>query len=261
VPTLLDLQRALRRSVFERDHRAIAASLSDPAMAERLDIYRNTFMVVLTKALKLCYPAVARLVGGEFFEGAAQLFIAEHPPRTACLDHYGDAFPDFLRDFPPAASVAYVADVARLEWAVNCALHAPDLDPLDTAQLATLAPDDQSRVSFAAHPSIRLLQSAYPVDAVWRAVLARDDAALTELDVDTGPVALLVERGATGVEVARLDDSAWRLLAALCGGHPLEAAIARAAELDVALALAGHLASGRFVAFRLPAAALPESAV
>ena len=50
-----------------------------------------------------------------------------------------DLFPEFLARFPPAASLAYIADVARLEWAVNRALHAPDAAPLDVARLADRA--------------------------------------------------------------------------------------------------------------------------
>jgi hypothetical protein len=51
--------------------------------AERLDIYRNTFLLTLTKALRLCFPVVQKLVGDEFFEGAAQVFIAGQPEVTA----------------------------------------------------------------------------------------------------------------------------------------------------------------------------------
>ena len=56
--------------------------LADGSSPDRLDIYRNTVLVGLTKALQLNYPAVRRLVGTDFFDGAAQLFIAEHPPRA-----------------------------------------------------------------------------------------------------------------------------------------------------------------------------------
>jgi len=47
----------------------------------RLGIYRNNFTGTLTAALKLCYPAVHRLVGAEFFEGAARIFIRWSPSR------------------------------------------------------------------------------------------------------------------------------------------------------------------------------------
>src|SRR5260370_23822662 len=91
--------------------------------ADRLSIYRNTLYGTLTNALRLSYPAVHRLVGAEFFEASAQKFIEDEPPRGAYLDDYGAGFPDFLARFPAAASVPYLPDVARLEWAVSRALH------------------------------------------------------------------------------------------------------------------------------------------
>src|SRR5215470_6352362 len=88
VPTLLETQRALGASLLDGDS-AAAALLVEPGLADRLDIYRNTFVIGVTKALRLTYPAVYRLVGADFFDGAAGQFIAQHPPRTACLDDYG----------------------------------------------------------------------------------------------------------------------------------------------------------------------------
>jgi hypothetical protein len=214
----------------------------------------------LTKALRLCYPVVQRLVGADFFDGACRLFIAEHPPRSAYLDQFGGEFPEFLRRFPPAASLAYLADVARLEWAVNCAIHAPDVEPIELAKLAAIEPGDQSRVSFVAHPSVRVLCADYPVDHIWRAVLAGDDRALTTLDVDAGPVYLLVERPTTDVEVVRLDEPAWRFMAQLCAGGSIQSAVDSAADFDFSTAVAEHLAVGRFVAFQLAAReAMPTS--
>src|SRR5580704_16365110 len=87
VPTLLELQSAMRASMVERNDGPIAAMLAEHAGPERLNIYRNTFVVGVTKALELTYPAVRRLVGGEFFDGTAGLFIADHPPRAAWLDN------------------------------------------------------------------------------------------------------------------------------------------------------------------------------
>src|SRR5437899_2589733 len=120
-PSLLELQRALRASLVTHDDRGISAHVVDAGLspAERLDVYRNTFASVLTTALRLSYPAVHRLVGAEFFEGAARVFIETSLPRSACLDDYGDEFPGFLAGFEPVSSLACLADVARVEWAVN----------------------------------------------------------------------------------------------------------------------------------------------
>ncbi len=247
-PTLIELQRAARKSLLAGDDCEIAAMLAD-GLADRLNIYRNTVQVGLTNALRLSFPAVRRLVGADFFDGAAAIFIAEHPPGAAWLDYYGAAFPDFLRRFPPAATLVYLPDVARLEWLVNCAIHAADVAPLALEQVAAIPSHDYGRLGFNVHPAVGLLDAKFPVDTIWRAVLDADDATLAALDLDGGPVWLLVERLATGVEVRRLTEPAWRFAADLFGGRPL-AALDRP-DIDAAVLLAEHLAAQRFVGFSL----------
>jgi hypothetical protein len=257
MPTLLEVQRAMRAALIERDDVAAIAMLADDVPADRLDIYRHTLISGATRALRLSFPAVHRLVGDEFFAGAAAAFIGQQPPRAACLDDYGVDFPHFLWGFPPAAALAYLADVARLEWAVSHALHVPDAVPLDLMRLQALRPEDQIRVCFARHPSVALLRLEYPADAIWRGVLGGDDAALAAVDLASGPVHLLVERSATGVDVLRLEAAAWRFAAALCAGRPLADVFGELSEAtgetleSPEAVLAAHLAAGRFTDFHL----------
>jgi hypothetical protein len=253
MPTLLEMQTAMQASLLHRDSQAVSAMLAANVPADRLDIYRNTFVLTLTRAMRLCFPATERLVGGEFFEGAAQIFIGEHPPRAAWLDKYGGEFPNFLRSFPPAISLPYLGDVAALEWAVSGALHAEDAAPLNIAELGAIGTEDQARIRFIPHPSIRLLRLNYPADVIWRAVLDADEAALRDVNLGSGPIDILVERRSTGVEISRLDAQAWSYLATLCAGSSIEMALDRAGDFDCATALAAHLALGRFAAFE-PAA-------
>ena len=252
MPTLLELQTALQASVIHKDSAAVSAMLAGHISADRLDIYRNTFMHTLTKALRLSFPATERLVGEEFFEGATQIFIAEHPPRVAWLDQYGGEFADFLHSLPQAKSLAYLSEVAEMEWAVNCAIHAADVAPLDVATLGDVEPESQGQIRFIADPSIRLLRLEYPVDIIWRSVIASDDDALGKVDLGSGPINLLVERRATGVEVERLPVESWRFLSALCAGRSIELALDDINDFDCASALAEHLALGRFTGFVLP---------
>ena len=254
MPTLLEVQRAIYRSLAAGDDAACDELIvSDAIPAEaRLGIYRNTFLGTLTTALRLAYPAIHRLVGAEFFETAARIFISADLPRNAWLDDYGAGFPEFLAGFAPAASLPYLPGVARLERAVNRALHAPDAKALDLSLLAAVDPTDHNRIKFAPHPSVSLVQAEHPIDAIWRAVLAQDRAAMAAIDPAAGAVWLLVERRATGVEVARLTEPGWRFAAVLCASRPLQAAIDAAPEIEAASLLAGHLAAGRVVGFALP---------
>ncbi len=256
-PALLDVQQELRGRLFDgSDQReeplslVTAASLGGDAL-ERLSVYRDTCRSVLINALRLSFPAVQQLVGEEFFAGAAQCFIDEAPngvPGSAWLNEYGAEFPAFLATFSPAAGIPYLADVAQLEWAVNRALYAPEAMPLDPARLADRAAD----LRLVPHGSITLLPLRFPADAIWRAVLEGDDAALAAIDPAEAPVWLLVERGTTGVHVRRLPQSAWRFTARLCAGQPLHAVLddePADSELreSAASLLAEHLSAGRFI--------------
>ena len=75
---------------------------------------------------------------------------------------------------------------------------------------------------------------------------------MTAIDLAAGPVWLMVERNANGVEVLRLSEPEWRFMSDLCASRPLQEAIDVVPEIDAASLLAGHLAAGRFIRFALP---------
>jgi len=253
MPSLHEIQGAMTRAIVDRDDAGASVHVVGDgiAPANRLAVYRNTFDATLTKALRLSFPAVDRLVGSEFFDGSAMAFVHEHPPTTAYLDEFGAAFPDFLARFEPASSLPYLGGVARLEWAVSRAIHAPDAAAVSITDLAACDPADHPRIRFEPHPSLSLVRAAYPVDVIWRAVLGEDDAALAAIDLASGPVALLVQRGADDIEVTRLDGQTWRFVSALSEGTPLGNALAACPRIDAPTILADLLAQGRFASFGL----------
>lgn len=248
-PTLIELQHAIRQSLLGGvDGDASAFVVNDGLdTAERLGIYRNTSAGVLTTALQLAFPAVQHLVGPEFFEGAARLFAAEAPPRSAWLDEYGADFPQFLAQLAQAASVPYLPDVARLEWKVNLVLHAADAEPLEFTRLATLDEAELEDLRFEPHPAAQLLHCEFPADAIWHAVLARDDEAMAAIALADGPVWLLVQRTESGIDVVRLSEPEWLVAAALFSGQPLGTALAAASCAEPHTLLAAHLARECYV--------------
>jgi hypothetical protein len=242
----------MRRSILDNGDATVMVALSDAlAPADRLSIYRNTSRTALTNALRLNFPAVQRLVGDDFFTAAADTFINREPPQIAWLDLYGEGFPEFLQGFEPAAALIYLPDVARLESAVGQAFHASDAKSLKYSQLLDIEPSDQGRVCFTPHPSVSLVSSPYPVDAIWRAVLARDDVALAAIKLSSGAVRLLVERRLGEIAVTRLDERRWKFAEALFAGHSLSTALTAADNPDAAVWLAAHLAAGHLSGFAL----------
>jgi hypothetical protein len=261
MPALRELQQQLACALLDD----AAASTFAGAFAldpSALTIYRNTRLGTLTRALASAFPAVRALVGEDFFEAAAQQFIRAEPPTTACLDDYGEPFAAFLAQFSPAAGIAYLADVARLEWAVNRALHAPDSPVLELAALAGVEPARVPDVRFEPHRSVTVLELASPADAIWRAVLDQDQAAMAALDPAAGPVWLLIERGESGVQVRRMACGAARFTQRLCAGEALQAALEAAVDEPVVqlnAVLADHLASGRFTSWRITESPHPNT--
>ena len=108
---------------------AIAAALLDPAHpcppgltawngsdpARRFAVYRNNVIVSLIDALADTFAVTQELVGEAFFRAMAREFAYANPPTSPLLAFYGDTLPDYIEHFPPAASVPYLADVARLD--------------------------------------------------------------------------------------------------------------------------------------------------
>lgn len=247
-PTLRELQRAVHLDLLGLADGDSSSYVAPDGLAPqaRLAIYRNTMHSTLLQALRLTYPAVQALVGSEFFEGAARLFVEQCPPSSALLDSYGKSFPDFLAQMPEAASLVYLPDTARLEWAVNEALHAADAKPLDLRRLEQLDAVDMQAVRFVSNPAARVLESCFPVDTIWHAVLTRDDCALAGINLAANPVWLYIHRGSSGVEVNRLAEGQGRFTAALLAGRPLQDALTDVPDAETSVWLAYLLASGCF---------------
>ena len=242
MPTLRELQSDFRDGLLAgRDGEAAgaigAAILADGSSAEsRLAVYRHHVLTTLTAVLKETYPVVTRLVGEGFLAYAADTFVRRHPPGGPCLFEYGAGFADFLAAFPPCRDLAYLPDVARLEWAMHAAWHAEDVRAAGLDGLREISPDALGRVRLRLDPSLTLLSSPWPVDGIWRANQPGADANAT-LDLAAGGVCL---------EIRRLgDDVVWRTLppaehafrAALASSRTLEAAAEAALTVDAAFDL------------------------
>jgi hypothetical protein len=135
---------------------------------KRFNVYRNNHMMSLINNLKDGFPVVLALVGDEFFGHMAKAFIYRHPPSSPVMVFYGEDFPSFIDQFEPAASLPYLADIARLEYHQRLSLHAADTPFLDR----TTVPSEaltllNANVNF--HPSFQLMYSDFPIFDIWYA--------------------------------------------------------------------------------------------
>lgn len=207
----------------------------------RFAVYRNNVVISLVDALADTFPVSLQLVGETFFRAMARLFVRASPPRSPILAFYGERFPAFIEHFPPAATVPYLADVARLEMARLEAMHAPDAIPItasalaDTLQNAGALPDLRMQL----HPSLRILPSCYPVVSLWAAHQGVGDIARIDTAV---PETALVIRPYLEVQVLAIDSSVAGFIDQLLEGTSLgtayEQAIVAYSHFDLSQALA-----------------------
>jgi len=185
--------------------------------ARRLSVYRNNVMHSLSRALGDLYPVVKRLLGAECFQTVAVEFVRRHPPREPALVHYGRAFPTFLSHATPCRDLLYLGDVARLEWCCHRAFHAADEGTLAAQDLSAVAQSELGAIRLQIHPSIRPLQSRWPVDRIWEENLKHT---VGTLDLSTPqPCFLLVYRDALQVKVLATTRECWQFFQALATGH------------------------------------------
>jgi hypothetical protein len=253
---LPELQQRLCASLLgEFDERLHECLESDDITAEeRLSIYRNTIAGTLTKALRLNFPAVERLVGADFFADCAAGYVRHAPPQSAYLNDFGAGFADYLAQEIRASSLPYLADVARLEWAVSRALVAEAVPAPNWRGLATVDAVLQSEICFRADPSVTLLRLDTPADAIWQAVLTGTPEDLERLNPTGPPVYLLIERLGPDLSVRRLEAPEWAFTKALCSGEPLASVLARHQSVDGQGQLALHLSTARLCAWHLKTA-------
>ena len=218
---------------------------SDPA--QRFAVYRNNVMTSLTQALASGFAVTRELVGARFFDAMAREYVMSEPPTSPVLVEYGNGFADFISQFPPAAGLPYLPDVARLERMRVQSHHAPDASLLSPQVLQEMMSDPEALANLRVrlHPACHILRSRFAVFSIWAAHHQYDEsdrgAALARVATDQAEDAL-VRRPLHEVSVMSLPPGVADFLLALAnGGSLLDAAAAAAAtggfQLETGMAI------------------------
>ncbi len=222
-------------------------------------VYRNTVIKGCIDALQANYPAVATLVGEEWFRAAAALHVREHLPVHPSLLDYGDGFATFLDDFEPARELPYLADVARLDrlWTEahiardEMEVTAAAIARLSVAQLAstTLLPCASARWRwFADQPIVTIWErNRMPAGSDQDPVDPHSDNAP---DIEWRAEGVLLTRPSGRVEWSPLSPSGCAFMDACARDDTLAdaaaAALAADPQVDLAALMAQLLNAGAF---------------
>jgi hypothetical protein len=234
VTSLRDLQVAFLDGALH-GHPAQVCSLiaaSELAPESRIAIYANNAREGFLQALAATFPVIECLAGPDWFRQTGREYMRRHPSRSGNLHFVGERFAAFLDEALRGTDYAYFADVARLEWAYQEVLVAADHPSFDIAALSAIDPADYEALAFRVHPALRLVESRYPILAIWRSNQPDAPPDSPAISLEAGASRLLVIRREDHVELRELPEAEFALLAAFMRG----ATLGEAAELAFALA-------------------------
>jgi hypothetical protein len=196
---------------------------------------------------------VQRLVGKVCFRGLARSYAWEFPSRSGNLGVYGAEFPTLLDVHYRDTGFAYLADVARLEWACLEADGAADAAPLEVVTLGGIPAERCPDLRFTLRAPVRLLSSRFPVFSIWE---ANQTDHVQPVALGAGSEHVLVTRRRRGLELFRLDAGTFAFVRSLADGESLADACAAgetaARDFTAAEALATLARLEVLAGFRLP---------
>jgi hypothetical protein len=103
--------------------------------------YRANAAALAEKVLVAAFPTITQLLGSEAMAGLARAHWHAEPPVLGDLAQWGAGLPAFIAAERQLDSEPYLADVARLDWAVHGAEMAADAsEPVGLHLLASADP-------------------------------------------------------------------------------------------------------------------------
>jgi hypothetical protein len=168
---LAQQQQALLAALWDSRHEDAAARL--PGFAEQgaqavrgLRAYRTNGRELAARALAGAYPVVAQLLGEDNFRALARSLWLAQPPQRGDMAQWGGELATHIESLPELAEAEpYLADVARVEWALHRAATAADAEP-DFASFQLLAQLDPAQLALRLAPGTALLSSPWPAASI-----------------------------------------------------------------------------------------------
>ncbi|MGH7857796.1 MAG: HvfC/BufC family peptide modification chaperone, partial [Candidatus Binatia bacterium] len=133
----------------------------------RLDVYANMYFYRILDILKEDFPAVLAVVGDVRFHNLVTSYLIEHPSTHPSVRYLGRQLASFIARHDLSKEWPWLADLARLEWAILEAFDGPDAEPLDAARLRELPPERWASARFRFAPTLQVVKATAPVHVVW----------------------------------------------------------------------------------------------
>ncbi|ROR14497.1 putative DNA-binding protein [Vibrio crassostreae] len=191
---------------------------------QRIQIYRNNFVISLSEVLAATYPLTEMLVGEECFQQMARQHVLTYPSASGDVSGYGEHFEQTIQAFPAVIEAApYLGEVALYEWQKDSLVRFTSQAHVDQKPLSCLADvpqEQQGALVFHLKDSITLIHSSYTIIALEQAIYQQQ---LDGLDINQPEFGVLIRAENSQVESHNLSQESHQLLTELQSCQTLSA--------------------------------------
>lgn len=149
-----------------------------PTSARGLKSYQSNAHMLAERVLVAAYPVVTAILSPESMGQLARALWHRHPPVRGDLARWGADLPGFIAASPQLAELPWLADVARIEWALHAAATAANAPAsADLASLALLTTHDPDQLTLTLAAGTTCLALDWTATRIVLAHLAETEAA------------------------------------------------------------------------------------
>ncbi len=187
---------------------------------DKMAIYRQSRLGRIIKVLRNTYPVCEGIVGENYFKQLCFYYAKYEIVCDPDITLYGKNFSLFLEQHVKQP-LAYLPDVAQLEWACFSVLYGSQMFPLNVTKLSKVTEDTHAKLKFQLGATHTLLSSIYPIFEIWRQH-AKPPKEHREIDLAEGGCQLLIYRRGWDLRVDVLTDEEFLFLSCFKQGMTFE---------------------------------------
>lgn len=217
---LIQLQQTFAQHLLHQPTDLDALKVTGPFSVEQLmGLYRNNFYISFLDYLTACFPSVQALVGEEFFAQLAKAFTKDKSLDCASIEHYGQQFANYIDHCEQVQALGYLADIARIDWAVDRAKSEIEFSPFPFEALGKLSPEQQMQAVFGMRENTVLMAANCPVFDIWQGV---QDGCLDNIDMQRRQWGVIYSDQEFGAKCEQLSEQQFNFLTAVSKGLSLQ---------------------------------------
>ena len=231
-PSLHNIQRAIKENIRHSDT-SVGEFLNFQGTVpgiERMRVYEEAYPARIWEALKETYEAVQFVLGKEVFLHLSRQYAVTYPSQDYNLSRAGRHLPVFLRTHELMRELPFIADLALLEGLISESFHVPELDCESLTQLSLLNPEQYENLTLRFQPSIKLIESEWPLLDIWNS--RKKNASGISIELRNRPQKIIIHKMERVVYCELIDSIRYALLQELLKGQTLSDGVDCISHLD-----------------------------